>query len=186
MDTTLHTAKLIATGLNDEHAFEELYRQYFIRLFRFCHAIVHEKGPAEEIANDVFLSLWKRRDNLPAIDNWEVYLYVSAKNRCLNHLRRVRPQASLNIDDLNDESLQFQPDPESLLIGAETLQEVVAAIGQLPPKCKLIFKLIKEDGLKYKDVARLLDISVKTVEAQVTIAVRKIAQAIKKDHPSPK
>jgi len=179
MDTTLHTAKLTATGLNDEHAFEELYRQYFIRLFRFCYTIVHEKGPAEEIANDVFLHLWKRRDDLPAIDNLEVYLYVSAKNHCLNHLRRRRPQSSsLNIEDINEEALQFQPDPEGLLIGAETLKKVIAAIEQLPPKCKLVFKLIKEDGLRYKDVARLLDLSVKTVEAQVAIAVRKIAQVL--------
>ena len=178
MDTTLHTAKLTAAGLNDEHAFEELYRQYFIRLFRFCYTIVHEKGAAEEIANDVFLSLWKRRDNLPAIDNLEVYLYVTAKNHSLNHLRRQRPQSALDIDDLNDAALQFQADPESLLIRAETLKKVVAAIDRLPPKCKLVFKLIREEGLKYKDVARLLDLSVKTVEAQLAIAVRKIAQAL--------
>ena len=179
MDTTLHTtAKPAAAGLNDEHAFEKLYRQYFIRLFRFCYAIVHEKGVAEEIANDVFLGVWKRRDNLPVIDNLEVYLYVSAKNHCLNHLRRQHPQSSLDIDDLNEEALQFQPDPESLLIGAETLKKAVAAIDRLPPKCKIIFKLIKEDGLKYKDVARLLDLSIKTVEAQLAIAVRRIAQAL--------
>ena len=178
MDTTLHTAMQRAAGLNDEQAFEELYRRYFIRLFRFCHAIVHEKGPAEEIAHDVFLSLWKRRETLAAIENLEVYLYVSAKNHSLNHLRRHRPHPSLDIDDLCDEALQFQPDPESLLIGAETLKKVIAAIDQLPPKCKLIFKLIKEDGLKYKDVARLLDLSIKTVEAQLAIAVRKIAQAL--------
>jgi RNA polymerase sigma-70 factor (ECF subfamily) len=178
MDTTLHTARLTAAGLNDEQAFEELYRHYFIRLFRFCYTIVHEKGAAEEIANDVFLSLWKRRDTLTAVENLEVYLYVSAKNHSLNHLRRHRPQVTLDIDDLHDVALQFQPDPESLLIRAETMKKVIAAIDQLPPKCKLIFRLIREDGLKYKDVARLLDLSVKTVEAQLAIALRKIAQAL--------
>ena len=178
MDTTLHTAMPTAAGLNDEQAFEQLYRQYFIRLFRFCHAIVHEKGPAEEIANDVFLSLWKRRETIAAVENLEVYLYVAAKNHCLNHLRRRNPRPSIDINDLSDEALRFQPDPESLLIGAETLKKVVAAIDRLPPKCRLIFKLIKEDGLKYKDVARLLDLSIKTVEAQLAIAVRRIAQAL--------
>jgi RNA polymerase sigma-70 factor (family 1) len=181
MDTTLHTAKLTAAGLNDEHAFERLYRQYFIRLFRFCHAIVHEKAAAEEMAHDVFLSLWKRRDNLSGIDNLEVYLYVAAKNHCLNylrHLRRAHHLSTIDVDNLCDDALQFQADPESLLIRAETMKRVLAAIGQLPPKCKLIFKLVKEDGLKYKDVARLLDLSVKTVEAQLAIAVRKIGQAL--------
>ena len=59
------------------------------------------------------------------------------------------------------------------------MRRVIAAIDLLPPKCKLIFKLIKEDGLKYKDVARLLDLSIKTVEAQLAIAIRKIGQALR-------
>lgn len=181
MDTTLHTVSYTAAGLNDEHAFEEFYRQYFIRLFRFCHAIVHEKAPAEEIANDVFLSLWKKRESLTAIDNLEIYLYVAAKNHCLNYLRRHRRLIATDseaLDHLCEDALRFQADPESLLIRAETMRKVIAAIDQLPPKCKLIFKLVKEDGLKYKDVARLLGLSVKTVEAQVAIAVRKIGKAL--------
>ncbi len=178
MDTTLHTISLSAAGLYDEHAFERFYRRYFIRVFRFCYAIVHEKAVAEEIANDAFLSLWKRRDGLDAIENLEVYLYISAKNHCLNHLRRHHYKASIDIEDLCEDALQFQSDPESLLIHAETTKRVIAAVDRLPPKCKLIFKLVKQDGLKYKDVARLLDISVKTVEAQLSIAVKKIGQTL--------
>jgi RNA polymerase sigma-70 factor (family 1) len=178
MDITLHTMPLSAAGLNDEHAFERFYGQYFIRLFRFCYALVHEKGAAEEIANDVFLSLWKRRDRLSTIEKPEVYLYVSAKNHCLNHLRRHRRTATIDLDNLREDALQFQADPESLLIRAETMNRVLAAIDCLPPKCKLIFQLVKQEGLKYKEVARVLDISVKTVEAQLAIAVKKIGQAL--------
>jgi RNA polymerase sigma-70 factor (ECF subfamily) len=87
---------------------------------------------------------------------------------------------AIDIDDLCEDALQFQPDPESLLIRAEMTQQVVAAIDRLPPKCKLIFKLVRLDGLKYKDVAQLLDISVKTVEAQLAIAVKKIGKALSK------
>jgi len=178
MDTTPHTVQLTAIGPNDEHAFEGLYRQYFIQLFRFCYAIVKEKSPAEEIANDVFLSLWNRRDSLPPIDRLKVYLYVSAKNHCLNYLSRDRRQPSIDLDALREDAVKFTADPESLMIGAETMRRVIAAVDQLPPKCKLIFKLIKEDGFKYKEVARLLDLSVKTVEAQLSIAVRRIGQAL--------
>jgi RNA polymerase sigma-70 factor (family 1) len=179
MDTILNTVQAPVTGVNDQHAFEVIYRQYFIRLFRFCYAIVHEKGPAEEIVNDVFLSIWKKRDGLPAIDNFEVYLYISAKNHCLNYLRAHRRQQSVDIEGLSDEALQFEADPESLLIRTETMKRVLAAIDLLPPRCKLIFKLVKEDGLKYKDVAKLLDLSIKTVEAQLAIAIRKIGQALR-------
>ncbi|MES2880605.1 MAG: sigma-70 family RNA polymerase sigma factor, partial [Bacteroidota bacterium] len=74
------------------------------------------------------------------------------------------------------ENLSF--DPEQLLISAELHQRLHAAIDALPPKCRLIFKLIKEDGLKYKDVAELLQLSVKTVEAQMSIALKRVAAAI--------
>jgi RNA polymerase sigma-70 factor (ECF subfamily) len=69
-------------------------------------------------------------------------------------------------------------DPEQLMITAEMVRRVQHAISQLPPKCQMIFKLVKEDGLKYKEVAELLGISPKTVENQMTIALRKMDQAI--------
>jgi RNA polymerase sigma-70 factor (family 1) len=163
-----------------ERAFEELYRLYFVRLFRFCHSIVHQKESAEEIVNDVFLKLWEKRDNTPPIANPRLYLYVSVKNRSLNHLRNNSNLPTIEISERCDSYIRFDTNPESLLLGAETLQRIRAAINQLPPRCKLIFSLIKEDGLKYKDVARLLDLSVKTVEAQLVIALRKIAASLGK------
>src|SRR5438045_1474205 len=71
------------TELKDERAFEECYRQYFVRLYRFCFSIVHQKQPAEDIVHDVFMQLWKRRSEYSSIRNLEVYLYVSVKNLSL-------------------------------------------------------------------------------------------------------
>lgn len=161
-------------------SFEELYRQYFVRLFRFCYSIVHQKESAEEIVNDVFLKLWEKRDNPPAMGNPGLYLYVSVKNRSLNYLRDNTGLATIEISERCDPYIRFDTNPETLLLGAETLQRVKTAINQLPPRCKLIFSLIKEDGLKYKEVARLLELSLKTVEAQLAIALRKIAAALEK------
>jgi RNA polymerase sigma-70 factor (ECF subfamily) len=64
--------------------------------------------------------------------------------------------------------------PEELLLSAEVVKEIMSAINELPPKCKIIFKLVKEEGLKYAEVAGLLELSVKTVEAQMAIALRRI------------
>jgi len=168
------------TETNGELAFEELYRMYFIRLFRFCFSIVHQKEPAEEIVHDVFVKLWEKTTNprSPAITNPGLYLYIAVKNRALNYLR---DNAHGNIEELSercDQHIHFNADPESLLLSAEALQRLRTAINQLPPRCKLIFSLVKEDGLKQKDVARLLDLSVKTVEAQLSIAVQKLAAAL--------
>jgi RNA polymerase sigma-70 factor (family 1) len=178
MDITINILHDKVTQLNDEEAFEECYRQYFVRLYRFSLSIVHQKQPAEEIVHDVFMNLWKKRAVFPSIRNLEVYLYVSVKNLSLNHLRDNLPSRTVDIAERSHEFIQFNADPETLLIHSETAKKLAFAIDDLPPRCKLIFKLIKEDGLKYKDVAVLLDLSVKTIEAQLAIAMKKILQAM--------
>ena len=178
METTINRPLDKVTDFSDERAFESLYRQYFVRLYRFCFSIVHQKQPAEEIVHDVFMNCWKKKEPLSSIRNLEVYLYVAVKNLSLNYLRNDHFSHSVDIAERSNDFIQFQADPESLMVSAETVKKLVGAIEQLPPKCKLIFKLIKEDGLKYKDVATLLDLSVKTVEAQLVIALKKIAGAI--------
>ena len=166
--------------LTGRPAFEALYRTYFVRLFRFSYSITHQKEAAEEIVHDVFLKLWEKTVNTPSIStktisNPELYLYIAVKNRSLNYLRDNANLATVELSERCDPYIRFETNPESLFLGAETLQRLRTAINQLPPRCKLIFTLIKEDGLKYKDVAHLLDLSVKTVEAQLAIALRKLA-----------
>ncbi len=175
MDSALHIIPAIKRGLNDELAFEKVYRQYFIRLFRFCFSIVHQKEAAEEIVNDVFLYLWKRRDQSGDIRNLEVYLYIATKNLSLNYLRDNHFLHVVDISEQVGQYIKLEVTPGSMMESAETIRQMQKAIDELPPRCKLIFKLIKEDGLKYKDVAALLNISVKTVEAQLAIAMKKIA-----------
>jgi RNA polymerase sigma-70 factor (family 1) len=163
-----------------EAAFEALYRLYFVRLFRFCFSIIHQKESAEEIVHDVFLKLWENRDRGPAVGNPRLYLYVSIKNRSLNYLRDNAGVHTVELSERCDDYIRFDTNPETILLDAEGLRRIRAAIDELPPRCKLIFSLIKEDGLKYKEVARLLDLSVKTVEAQLAIAFRKIAASLAK------
>lgn len=176
MDSALNIIPAVKRGLNDELAFEKVYRQYFIRLFRFCFSIVHQKEAAEEIVNDVFLYLWKRREQSGDIKNLEAYLYIATKNLSLNYLRDNH-FLHLVDEDINEyigQYVKLEVTPGSMMESAETVRQLQTAIDELPPRCKLIFKLIKEDGLKYKDVAALLNISVKTVEAQLAIAMKKI------------
>jgi len=175
MDSALNIIPAVKSGLNDELAFEKVYRQYFIRLLRFCFSIVHRKEAAEEIVNDVFLYLWKRREQSGDIKNLEAYLYMATKNLSLNYLRDNHFLHVVDISEQVGEYIRLEVTPGSMLETAETVRQLQAAIDELPPRCKLIFKLIKEDGLKYKDVAALLNISAKTVEAQLAIAMRKIA-----------
>lgn len=163
---------------NNMESFKILYRHYFSKLLRFCIAIVHSKESAEEIVNDVFINLWEMRGRLHKIENPDVYLYVAVKNQSLAYLSKDRLQETVDISIISNEYLKFTLDPEQMMITTEMRKKVAHAIEQLPPRCKLIFKLIKEDGLKYKEAASILNLSVKTVEAQMAIAMKKLMTAI--------
>ncbi|MGH2644342.1 MAG: RNA polymerase sigma-70 factor [Chitinophagaceae bacterium] len=163
---------------NDMESFKILYRHYFSKLFRFCISIIHSKESAEEIVNDVFINLWENKDRLHKIENPEVYLYVAVKNQSIAYLKKSRSRETVDISTISSNYLIFNIDPEQLMITEEMKRKIRHTIDQLPPRCKHIFSLIKEDGLKYKEVASILNLSVKTVESQMAIAMKRLITAI--------
>lgn len=179
----MHKAKLLdclsrISKESDGKAFKELYHSYFRRLFRFCLTMVRSKESAEEIVHDVFLYLWEKREQSHQIANPEVYLFTAVRNKSLDHLNRIRRNETIDISSIGTEYLTFDIDPERLMITEEMKKKIQQTIDRLPPRCKHIFMLVKEDGLKYKEVASLLNLSVKTVEAQMSIALKKLMTAI--------
>lgn len=163
---------------NDQQAFKQLYQLLFFRLYQFAYAYVRSKENAEEIVNDVFLGLWHKRNTIDSISNINVYLFVAVKNASLNLLRKNKIQPPLSLDDLTASHIHLASNPELILITAELEMKIKEAIEQLPPRCKIIFKLVKEDNLSYKEVASILEISVKTVDAQLYLALKKLSASL--------
>ena len=166
---------------DDQYAYKDLFTSLYGYLVNFARTLIREKEAAEEIVSDVFIKVWEKRKELKKIDNLKVYLYVGTRNTALNYLERQKRSATDPLDDRSDHFTSIYLDPEQLLISAEMLALIQNAIDQLPSQCRIIFKLIKEDGLKYREVAEVLNISVKTVENQLAIAVKKIGKTIKFD-----
>lgn len=166
---------------DDQHAYKELFTSLYSYLCTFARTLVKAKEPAEEVVSDVFIKIWEKRRSLDKIENLKVYLYVSTRNLSLNYLEKQKRSLTNPLDNFHTEFVSLYFDPEQLLITADMLAMIRAAIGQLPPKCKMIFKLVKEDGLKYREVAEILGISVKTVENQLAIALHKIGTAVSFD-----
>jgi len=162
-------------------AYNELYISLCTRLIHFSASIVSSFHLAEEIVSDVFITLWQKRNNLSHVENPVVYLYVSAKNLSLNTLQQQKKHQHKSIEHINLDILSIAPDAENGMVSAEVSQKIEGAIRSLPSRCQLIFRLIKHDGLSYREVATLLNISPKTVDAQLTIAVKKISQVIRFD-----
>ncbi|HEY0273996.1 MAG TPA: RNA polymerase sigma-70 factor [Chitinophaga sp.] len=165
-------------GAGCQSSFRRLFVHFYPLLKQFAFAIVKSQQSAEEIASDVLVNIWQQREKLHAIQHLKVYLYVSTRNIALNYLKKQQRQATLDLDDMTVCTLFTVRNPEEIFISTELLHTCNRAIQQLPPRCRLIFKLIREDGLKYKEVAHILDISHSTVAAQMAIACKKIGAAI--------
>ena len=163
---------------NDENAFKEFYKENVFKLFQFAFAFVRDKELSEEIVNDVFLNLWKNRSKISEIKNINVYLYVSVKNTAFNYLKKNNSKKTIDIEDLSSDHFYLSPDQEQILITDELKKRIEESINKLPPKCKLIFKMVKEDGLTNIEVATILGISYKTVTTQLTIALKKLEELL--------
>lgn len=173
---------MIANG--DESAFTQLYLHFGKRLIQFAVSLVRSREIAEELVEDVFVKLWANRHRIGDIDNITVYLYVSVKNKALNALsHKAHELVTAPFDYLDTTINEFAPDPYDLMITAEMMARMRKAIDALPPRCKIIFKLIRENGLKYKEVAEILNISVNTIDVQMAIAVKKICTALQVEKP---
>lgn len=166
-------------ALGDQRAFRLLFDHFSDKLSRFSFAIVKQKDAALEVVDEVFVKIWKQRSNLPAVNHLRTYLYTATKNASLNYLaRKANEQVTEPFDFINIE-LREEWYPDQQMITAEIMKKILEAVNDLPPRCKMIFKLVREDGLKYKEVADILNISVNTVDAQMVIAVKRIGERVK-------
>lgn len=168
----------------DMKSYKELYLLMFDSLFNFSYSYVKSKETAQEIVSDVFIKLWRIRAQLMTIDNLKLYLFGMTKNLSLTYLARasrgIIQLDDINVDEMVTESAIEVKNPEEIYISKEMAKNVLQAIRNLPTQCQIIFSLVKVEGLKYKEVARLLNISVFTVRNQVAIAIKKIEDALPK------
>jgi RNA polymerase sigma-70 factor (family 1) len=164
---------------NSETSYKQLFGILFPAINRFAFCLVKSKELSEEVASDVMISLWKNREKLPDIENIKVYALVIAKNLSLNILKKQSKQATISIDDVDIEVVLENHNPEQVLINGELKKSLEQAIQTLPPKCKLVFKLVKEEGFSYSETADILNISVKTVDAHLVTAVRKLTATLR-------
>ncbi|MBX2925237.1 MAG: RNA polymerase sigma-70 factor [Chitinophagaceae bacterium] len=163
---------------NDQQAYNDLFVLFYQSLKQFAFSFLKSKQLSEEVVSDVFIKIWQKRSSLHTIINLKLYLFTSTRNVALNYLKKQKGLNNLPVEDYWVELNSIYFDPEQLMITAEMIARVHRAVQSLPSRCRLIFKLVKEEGLKYREVAELLNLSVKTVENQMTLALKKIGSAI--------
>ena len=160
----------------DESAFDTVFRTHYAHLVRMAESVVREHALAEEVAQEVMLELWRRRETLQVEQTFRAYLLRSTRNRALNHVRHQRivaREAAIAAIDAPS-----APSAEDEVLGTELEQAVRAAIDGLPKKCREVFLLSRDQGLKYAEIAVALEISVKTVEKRMGQALAELRQRL--------
>lgn len=161
----------------NQQAFEALFKGYYANLCGYAIKYVWEKEQAEEIVQDLFYNLWEKRENLFISSSLDSYLFRAVRNACLNYLKhkKVRDNYASSTKSMYSPGEGHDHNPVETL---ELQKSIDDAIESLPPERKKIFKLSRFEGLKYKEIAEQLDISIKTVEAQMGKALKYLREEL--------
>ncbi len=155
--------------------FERLFRDYFPPLMAFARKILGDEDDAREVVQQVFIKLWERREEMDLSSSLKSYLFTSVHNRSLNVIRDRKKFVSGEMPELSGEW-----DVSAQIESIELEEKIREGIDSLPEKCREIFELNRFTGLKYAEIAIKLGISVKTVENQMTKALKILREKLGK------
>lgn len=162
---------LSAIAKGDEIAFRQLFDQHWDNIFGVAFAFTKSPVIAEEMAQDVFVKIWLRREELPQVRKFSDYLFIIARNHILSALRKKIKETSFP-EHLLNYFQETESNPEDQLMLRETEHLLHKAIEQLPPQQHLIYCLSREQGLNQEEIAAKLDISKNTVKSHMSKALQ--------------
>lgn len=162
----------------DEHAFRNLFEVYYPSLCNYASYLLNDADMAEEVVQGLFVKIWEKRTTLTIETSLRNYLFRSVKNLCAN-LAAQHKVRQLHAGKIR-ESLQTSEDAaDAFLLDAETALRIENAVNSLPEKRREIFRLSREEGLTYLQIAKQLNISVKTVENQMGFALKSLREQLR-------
>lgn len=163
------------------YAYELFFRRYYVSLCGFATRYVQEPDAAEEIVQGIFVKLWENRSRIFIETSLKSYLFRTTYNKCHNHLSHARVKSkylSMALEAYARNEAIHDPVYDSLAY-KELNDKITEAIEKLPSECKRIFKMSRFDGMKYAEIAAQLNISVKTIETQISRALSRLRKELK-------
>lgn len=179
-------ALMVAFQAGDESAFRTLFEKHGRAMMAFCSRFVRDASRAEELAQDVFLKIYRTADRYQPSARFSTYLYRVATNHCLNEVRRGEYQAHAAIDPESEEGAPLDPDalagsaatPEELVRARSLADALQRALARLPEKQRAAFVLARNEGLPYEEIASVLETTVPAVKSLVHRATVAVAEAL--------
>ena len=161
-----------------QSAFVELYTRYKTPLIHYCKQFLKDEAGSQDVVQDIFLQLWERRDSLTTILHFSGYLHTLAQNRILNILRQFDVHSRFAQHILMNEK-NYINETENSIIDNDYAKLLNEAIESLSTRQKEIFRLSRIQGLTYKEISELLQISLNTVQEHASLAIKKIKEYLK-------
>lgn len=165
------------TSRNSETIFRQFYYLCYDRFFRIAYYYTHNEVWSQEVVLDAFMKLWEKRNALMQIANIEDYCFILVKNTALNYLDKEERRGAHFTPQVAEASGKDHS-PEDIVISEELFAIYVKALDTLPERCREVFIRIKEEKKSYAQVAQEMQISIKTVDAQLQKAMGKLKEAI--------
>ena len=161
----------------DRESFNQVFRRYYSPLVRFCVRFVADTDIAAEIVQDLFVKLWSNREKLSFNTSFESYMLTSVRNSVITYINRERSHAEANLRVYSEES--DNNDPSETLQSNNLEESYRQILKTMPEKRREVFLASRFDGLKYAEIAEKLGISPKTVEAQMSAAIKQLREGLK-------
>ncbi len=182
MDLSIKDETLFAQmRLHDAKAFEVLFKRHYKPLCRRVNSMLNDEEATEDVVQQLFIKIWESRETLQTPDSVAAYLFTAARNRALNYIKSQSRKLSNEtpLTHLHDEA---DNRTEENMDAKELQKALYAAIDALPEKRREVFVLSRFEGKSYKEIAEIMQISVKTVEAQMGKALSTLREFIKNNH----
>ncbi len=160
----------------DEQAYKELFFHFYTPLHRLAYALLKDAETAEELVSDLMIKVWLMGPRLGTIENIKFYLYRSIRNATLTYISRSKLVTIPITDD--DEIPENVTSASDRVEYTELQKKIEEAISSLPPKCRLVFRLIKDDSFSYREVSEILGVSMNTVKTHLRIAMNHVRAAL--------
>jgi RNA polymerase sigma-70 factor (ECF subfamily) len=161
----------------DEDAFEILYKRFYPRLYNFSLKITGEKSLSQDLVHEVFIKFWENRNNIEG-NSYGALLFKMTRNMCFNYLKHLKVVENKNIDLKNSWQweelyrIEFIKDDPYLLIEKEFEEQFREIVNDLPDRCREVFILSRVDGMKNREIATELNLSLKAIEKHISYALR--------------
>mgnify|MGYP006198347605 CR=1 FL=1 len=164
---------------DDKQAFSIFFDHYYTRMIRLAKIYVANHHYAEDIVSEVLIKFLKKRKDFFKVEHFEAYLFFAVKNQSFNFLDSQKKESKLSsIDEESDYLTSQYTNPIDKIIEQELTDLISLTVEKLPPKRKLVYQFIKDEDLTAKQVAELLEISERTVEVHLRLAIRFIREAV--------